>query len=139
MKKVARRKQRLMATVLEGLRTSECLVYIDDILIIGKTFEQHLNHLIETLQAIRNAGLKLKPTKCSFAQYEVKFMGFVISSKGLAPDPDKIKAIRAYPQPKYLTELRKFIGMASYYRRFVSGFSDIAQPINKLLQKDSNF
>ena len=131
--------QRLMATVLEGLRPSKCLVYIDDILIIGKTFEQHLNHLIEVLQAIRNAGLKLKPTKCSFAQHEVKFLGFVISSKGLAPDPDKVKAIRAYPQPKNLTELRRFMGMASYYRRFVSGFSDIAQPINKLLQKDSNF
>ena len=124
MKKVARRKQRLMATVLEVLRTSECLVYIDDILIVGKTFEQHLNHLIDVLQAIRNAGLELKPTKCSFAQCEVKFKGFVISSKGLAPDPDKVNAIRAYPQPKYLIELRRFIGMASYYCRFVSGFSD---------------
>ena len=81
----------------------------------------------------------MEPIICSFAQHEEKMLGLVISSKSLAPDPDNIKAIREDPQPKNLTELRRFMGMASYYRRFFSGFSDIAQPLNKLLQKDIDF
>eukprot|EP00794_Sanderia_malayensis_P011701 gene11701-12919_t len=86
-----------------------------------------------------NAGLKLKPSKCHFAQTSVKFLGFQIGDTGLTPDPEKVKAIKEYPVPKDLTELRRFIGLISYYRRFILRFSDVASPLHRLLQKDVKF
>ena len=131
--------QRLMSNVLQGLLPNKCLVYLDDVLIVGHNFEEHLKNLKEVLTAIRKAGLKLKPTKCHFGQTSVKFLGFQIADAGLNPDPEKVKAIKEYPAPKDLTELRRFIEMISYYRRFISGFSDIANPLHRLLQKDVKF
>eukprot|EP00794_Sanderia_malayensis_P010577 gene10577-11699_t len=87
----------------------------------------------------RNAGLKLKPSKCHFAQTSVKFFGFQIGDTGLTPYPEKVKTIKEYPVPKDLTELRRFIGMISYYRRFILRFSDVASPLHRLLQKDVKF
>ena len=131
--------QRLMSVVLEGLLPLRCLVHLDDVQVIGRSFEQHLENLESVLKAISDAGLKLKLAKCQFAQSTVDFVGFTISDSGLAPDPKKVEAIRRYPTPKDLTELRRFLGMASYYRGFVSGFSDIATPLNRLAQKDVPF
>ena len=131
--------QRLMQRVLEGLTPRKCLVYLDDVLIVGSTFEEHLQNLKEVLEAIKVAGLKLKPSKCFFAKRSVKYLGFIVSNEGLSPDPEKLKAIEDYPQPRDLTELRRFIGLASYYRRFVSGFSEIVAPLHKLMQKGTNF
>ena len=131
--------QRLMSLVLEGLMPLRCLVYLDDVLVIGRTFEQHLENLKAVLEAISKAGLKLKLSKCHFAQLSVDFLGFTISASGLAPDCKKVEALRNYPTPNDLTELRRFLGMASYYRRFISGFSDIACPLNRLTQKDMKF
>ena len=131
--------QRLMSVVLEGLLPLRCLVYLDDVLVIGRSFEQHLENLEAVLEAISKAGLKVKPSKCHFAQSSVDFLSFIISDSGLAPDCKKVEAISRYPTPKNLTELRRFLGMASYYRRFISGFSDIASPLNRLTQKDMSF
>jgi hypothetical protein len=131
--------QRLMSVVLEGLLPLRCLVYLDDVLVIGRSFEQHLENLEAVLEAICKAGLKLKPSKCHFAQSSVDFLGFTISDSGLAPDSKKVEAISRYPTPKDLTELRRFLGVASYYRRFISGFSDIASPLNRITQKDMPF
>ena len=131
--------QRLMSVVLEGLLPLRCLVYLDDVLVIGRSFEQHLENLESVLKAIGDAGLKLKLAKCQFAQSSVDFLGFTISDSGLAPDPKKVEAISRYPTPTDPTELRRFLGMASYYRRFMSGFSDIATPLNRLTQKDVPF
>ena len=131
--------QRLMSLVLEGLMPLRCLVYLDDVLVIGRTFEQHLENLKAVLEAISKAGFKLKLSKCHFAQSSVDFLGFTISASGLAPDCKKVEAVRNYPTPNDLTELRRFLGMASYYRRFISGFSDIACPLNRLTQKDVKF
>ena len=131
--------QRLMSNVLQGLLRNKCLVYLDDVLIVGHSFEEHLSNLKEVLDAIKNAGLKLKPEKCHFGQTNVRFLGFQITNEGLSPDPEKVQAIKEYPAPNDLTELRRFLGMASYYRRFISGFSDIAHPLNHLLQKNVTF
>ena len=131
--------QRLMSVVLEGLLPLRCLVYLDDVLVIGRSFEQHLENLEAVLEAISKAGLKVKPSKCHFAQSSVDFLSFIISDSGLAPDCKKVEAISRYPTPKNLTELRRFLSMASYYRRFISGFSDIASPLNRLTQKDMSF
>ena len=83
--------------------------------------------------------MKLKPSKCFFARKSVKYLGFVVSGDGLLPNPEKLEANTEYPPPKNLQELRRFIGLASYYQRFVSGFSDIVNPLNKLLQKNVAF
>ena len=109
--------QRLMQRILEGLTPQKCLVYLDDVLVVGSTFEQHLENLKDVLDALKTAGLKLKPSKCFFAHKDVKYLGFVISGDGLLPNPEKLEAITEYPPPKNLQELRRFIGLASYYRR----------------------
>eukprot|EP00794_Sanderia_malayensis_P013568 gene13568-14969_t len=96
---------------------------------------EHLSNLTDLLTAIRNAGLKLKPSKCHFAQTSVKFLGFQIGDTGLTPDPEKVKAIKEYPVPKDLTELRRFIGMISYYRRFILRFSDVASPLHHAVSR----
>ncbi len=131
--------QRLMARVLEGLQPKKCLVYLDDVLVVGKNLDEHCKNLEEVFEAIRQAGLRLKPTKCYFAKQEVNFLGFTISDKGLSPDPSKITAIKDFPRPRDLTELRRFLGMASYYRRFIAGFTEIVSPLNKLTQKNMKF
>ena len=105
--------QRLMQAVLNGLLPLKCLVYLDDVLVIGCTFEQHLENLDDVLQAISNAGLKLKISKCSFAKSSVNFLGYTISSTGLSTNPGKVEAIRNFPVPTNLTELRRFLGMTS--------------------------
>ena len=107
--------QRLMSNVLQDLLRNKCLVYLDDVLIVGHSFEEHINNLQEVLNAIKNAGLKLKPDKCHFGQTNIRFHGFQITNEGLSPDPEKVQAINEYPVPKDLSELRRFLGMASYY------------------------
>ncbi len=131
-----------MLAVLNGLLPLKCLVYLDDVLVLGRTFDQHLENLDSVLQAIDKAGLKLKLSKCSFAKPSVDFLGFTVSAAGLAPNVTKVEAnqaIREFPTPQNLTELRRFLGMTSYYRRFISGFSDIACPLNRLTQKGVPF
>jgi len=81
--------QNLMARVLHGLEWKVCLIYIDDIIIFSRTFEEHLSRLNLVFNRFRQANLKLKPSKCHFAQSSVNFLGFVVSSKGILPDPDK--------------------------------------------------
>ena len=131
--------QRLMLAVLNGLLPLKCLVYLDDVLVVGRTFDQHLENLDDVLQAIEKAGLKLKLSKCSFAKPSVDFLGFTVSAAGLAPNMAKVEAIREFPTPQNLTELRRFLGMTSYYRRFISGFSDIAGPLHRLTHKGARF
>ena len=91
--------QRLMSRILEGLPPHKCLVYLNDILVTGKTFEEHCCNLKAVLDAIQKAGLQLKPSKCFFGHKQVKYLGFIISGKGLTPDPDKVKAIERFEPP----------------------------------------
>ena len=107
--------QRLMQVVLTGLEGKSCFVYIDDILVFSKTFEDHLHHLTQVLERLRKAGLTLKPRKCCFLRKEVVYLGHVISSEGIAPDPEKTNKIHHYPVPTDVTKLRQFLGLASYY------------------------
>ena len=131
--------QRLMATVLQGSLGTKCLVYLDDVLVFGSSFEEHLANLQVVFEAIRKAGLKLNPRKCVFAETKVKFLGYELSGEGLAPDSEKVLAIEQFPKPVDVSSLRSFLGMMGYYRRFVDGFSEIAAPLHRLLQKNVKF
>lgn len=131
--------QRLMTMVLAGLHWDICLVYIDDIIVMGKSFEEHKQNVAEVLQRLRLAGLKLKPTKCRLFQERVTFLGHVISSQGIEPDPKKVSCIATWPEPKNLTEVRSFLGLASYYKNFVEGFGEAARPLYELTRKNVPF
>jgi len=130
--------QRLMDRVLGGLQWEECLCYLDDILIFGTTFEEHCERLDRVLQAIGDAGLTLNPKKCIFGAQEVKFLGHIVSYEGIKPNPAKIEAIKGFPKPSNATQLRGFLGMASFFRKFVKNFADIARPLHNLLKKDAD-
>lgn len=131
--------QRMMDTVLSGLKWQSCLVYLDDIVVFSDTFEQHLQRLQAVLDAIRAAGLSLKPEKCHFGYDELKFLGHVVSYAGIRPDPDKTIAVASFPTPANKHELRRFLGLCAYYRRFVANFSRIAEPLQRLTKDNVPF
>ena len=131
--------ERLMERVLANLPLQTALVYLDDILIPGRTFSHHLTNLREVFQRLRAAKLKLSPQKCTLLQREVKFLGHIIGSAGVSTDPEKTRAVETWPTPTNLSELRSFLGLCSYYRRFVKGFADIARPLHQLTGKGVSF
>ena len=88
---------------------------------------------------LREANQELKPSKCKFASHSVDLLGFVVSSNGISPNPDKINAVRSFPVPTSVKELRSFLGISDYYHRVVEGFSKIASPLNRLTRKDAVF
>ncbi|MDD9818054.1 MAG: RNase H-like domain-containing protein, partial [Gammaproteobacteria bacterium] len=131
--------QRLMAAILGSHQWETCLLYLDDIIIFSQTFEQHLHRLESILIKLKEAGLKLKPVKCSFLQTQVKFLGHVVSADGVAPDPLKVQAVATFPRPQNLEELRRFLGMASYFRKFIRNFASVACPLHRLTEKSVQF
>ena len=131
--------QRLMDCVLAGLQWSSCLVYIDDVIIIGRSFEEHLHHLQQVLDRLKSAGLKIQPSKCHFLQREVIFLGHVVSSTGVSPDPSKTSKIKEWPTPKCVQEVQQFLGLANYYRRFIKNFATIAKPLHQTTERRKPF
>ena len=124
-----------MEYVLAGLQWEHCLIYLDDIIVFSSTFEEHIEKLTKVFQRLREEGLKLKPKKCFFAKSSVKYLGHIVSQRGLEPDPEKIKAVTEYPRPQSASALRSFLGLAGYYRRFISGFLSVAAPLFQLQQQ----
>ena len=128
--------QRLMERVLMGLQWEQCLVYLDDIIVFGKTFEETLDRLRRVLNRLKAAGLKLKPSKCRWFQRSVTYLGHVVSGEGIKCDPEKIEKVQNWPVPKTVPQVRAFIGIASYYRKFIPNFSEICAPLTNLTRKD---
>lgn len=131
--------QRVMELVLRGLPWHICMVYLDDILIYSRSFEAHLSALEEVFTRIGTAGLRLNARKCNLARDHVVFLGHVISAVGLRPDPRNTDKVKTWPVPRSATEVRAFLGLCSYYRRFVRSFAQRAAPLNHLTGKDIQF
>src|SRR5829696_1676641 len=131
--------QRLMHEVLGDSIYNKTPVYIDDVNVHSKTFEQHLKDLEEVFEKIRKAGLRLWIDKCHFCDGEIEFLGYVVGRDGIKTSERIIEKVKQYPRPTNLTETRGFIGLASYYRRFIKDFSKIAKPIMGLFQKNVKF
>lgn len=131
--------QRLMDQTLSGLQGQELFVYLDDVVIYAKSLEDHRNKYNKLIERLRNANLKLQPDKCEFLRKEVAYLGHVIDKDGVRPDPNKIIAVEKFPAPKTQTNIKQFLGLAGYYRRFIEGFSKIAKPLTNLLKKKTPF
>jgi hypothetical protein len=131
--------QRLMDLILAGLSWSQCLVFIDDIIILGSTFIHHLHNLQAVFQCLRQANLKLHPKKCSLLRHQVKFLGHIVTRDGVSADPCKVEKVVNWPVPTSTKEIQQFLGLSSYYRRFIKGFADIARPLHRLTERNAVF
>ncbi|KAL3887802.1 hypothetical protein ACJMK2_000195 [Sinanodonta woodiana] len=131
--------QLTMTRLLQGIAYKHVLCYIDDVLVYSRTLDEHFSHLQEVFDRLRKANLKLKPSKCQFAIKRVKYLGHVISKDGVEVDSDKIKIVSDFPKPKTVRDLRSFLGLCNYYRRFLKNYSNIRTPLNSLLKKYVQF
>ncbi|XP_073291065.1 uncharacterized protein [Primulina huaijiensis] len=129
----------LMNRVFKPYLDRFVVVFLDDILVYSESKEDHKEHLRLTLQTLREEELYAKFKKCEFWLESVTFLGHVISVAGVSVDPKKVEAISDWPRPRNVTEIRSFLGLAGYYRKFVEGFSSIVIPLTKLTQKNSKF
>ena len=115
--------ERLMEVVLQNLQWERCLVYLDDVIVFGKTFDETLSNLITVFDRFREANLKLKPKKCKLFRNEVSFLGHIVSKDGVKCDPEKIRSVQDWKIPENVTEVKSFLGLASYYRKFIPDFA----------------
>ncbi|GJU06762.1 putative reverse transcriptase domain-containing protein [Tanacetum coccineum] len=129
----------LMNRVFHEFLDKFVIVFIDDILVFSKSKEEHEEHLRTVLQILRQEKLYAKFSKCEFWLSKVAFLGHIVSAEGITMDPAKVEAITKWPRPTSVTEVRSFLGLAGYYRRFVEGFSRLALPLTKLMRKGEKF
>lgn len=129
--------QRVMDHLLKDYLHKFCFVYLDDIIIFSKSLDEHYQHIRLIFKKLRDFNLKIELNKCEFFKKEVPFLGHVITQNGIRPNPSKIEAISKYPIPKTTKEIKSFLGIAGYYRRFIKDFSKIVAPITKCLKKNT--
>jgi uncharacterized protein YerC len=128
--------QQLMNSVLAPVLRKFVLVFFDDILIYNKSLTKHISHLTQVFQLLKNNNLFAKISKCTFATEQVDYLGHLISSKGVATDPKKIESIINWPPPENVTQLRGFLGLTRYYRRFIKHYGIICRPLFNALKKE---
>ena len=135
--------QRLIQQVLAGLKTKNCSeftsAYIDDILVFSSTLEEHIQHLELVVNRLLKFGLKLRPNKCHFIRQEVHYLGFVLTPFGLKTSEEHVRAVTEFSVPKDVRGVRQFLGLASYYRRFIPSFAKVAHPLHALTHKEAFF
>jgi len=130
---------RLMGLVMAGLNFAICLIYLDDIIVFSNDLDTHLQRLKQVLERLAAVNLKLKPSKCHLLQRQVLFLGHIVSHEGIGTDPKKVEAVKSWPTPTKLKEVRAFLGLCSYYRKFVPEFAHIGRPLHALTRKDVRF
>src|SRR5271154_7105841 len=131
--------QALINQVLREYLDEFVVAYLDDILIYSPNPQEHTQHVRKVLRKLKAANLFLKPEKCEFSQKRVKYLGSILSEKGISMDPDKVKAILEWPTPENVTEVQSFLGFANFYRRFIEGYSKVATALTELTKKDRKF
>ncbi|UYV79051.1 K02A2.6-like [Cordylochernes scorpioides] len=131
--------ERMMDGLLKGLRWTICLCYLDDVVVFADSFSDHLTRIEAVLNCFKKVGLRLNPSKCSFGASKIKILGHQVDQNGIRPDEEKIKAITEFPAPNNLQQVRSFLGLSSYYRRFVRNYADIARTLNALLSMGTKF
>ena len=131
--------QLLMSQVLKHLNWKCILVYVDDILLFSKNFQEHLSKLEQVFSHLKEAGLTLKPSKCTFAVDRVSYLGHVITNNGVETDKSKLEPVVTFPTPKNVPEVRSFLGLTGYYRRFIKDYARISTPLFRLLQNEVDF
>lgn len=129
--------QALMNGVFSPFLRKHTLVFFVDILVFSETLEEHLQHLEKVLSVLQKEQLCVKLSKCQFAVSQVEYLGHIISGEGVSTDPNKVPAVAEWPTPTTVTQLRGFLGLCGYYRRFVKDFGLIARPLHDALKKDS--
>ena len=126
--------QRLMENCMGDLHLTYCLLYLDDIIIFSKTYEEHV-----VFKKLKDAGLKLSPSKCRFMCKEIKYLGHMVSEKGISVDPEKVACVQSWPVPKTVKQVQGFLGFTSFYRKFIRNFSKIARPLHEVTQGAEHF
>ena len=127
--------QRIMEFIFGDMNLTELILYLDDVLVFSSTFEEHLHRLDKVLERLVRHGLKLKGSKCKLFQNSVTHLGHIVSGSGISVDPGKIERVKNWPTPSGVDQLRSFLGLASYYRRYVKDFAKIASPLHALIGK----
>ena len=125
--------QHLMETCMGEMHLKWCIIYLDDIIVFSKTPEEHIERLRGVFEKLAAAGLRLKPSKCEFFKSRVTYLGHIVSKDGIEMDPKKIEAIKKWPVPKTVMEVRSFLGFTNYYRKFIPRYAQVARPINQLV------
>lgn len=127
--------QRALDNIIRPEMERTAIVYLDDIIILGDSFQNHLHKLKVVLDKLKQANLQINAEKCTFCRHELKYLGHVVSRYGIHTDLDKVAAIEQLTPPTTVKQVRQFIGMASWYRRFIQDFSEIARPLSQLTHK----
>ena len=130
--------QRLMHKIFEKEKWHECLIYLDDILVFSKSLEEHMTRLETIFSRIRMSGVKLSPAKCTFLKSEVTYLGHKISNTGVETDPKKTDKIKTWPIPKSLEDLRSFLGLCGYYRKFIKNYAERVKPLEEICKEKWN-
>lgn len=129
--------QRAMNNILSDLIGRCCLVYLDDIIIFGSSLQQHLENLNRVLKRLIDSNLKIQLDKCEFLRKECEFLGHIVTQEGIRPNPNKIEKILNWPIPKSTTQIKGFLGILGYYRKFIRDFAKLTKPLTKCLKKDA--
>jgi len=130
--------QRVMDNVLAEFNGKFCLIYLDDIIVFSTSLQEHINHLSSIFKKLTLANLKLQPDKSEFLKKELEYLGHIVTEKGVKPNPKKIETIKAFPMPKTRKEIKSFLGLLGYYRRFIRDFAKITKPLTQQLKGKSD-